>query len=166
MIRTPIKCVAPLFALTFLGGCTGDPTARFKTFVENAASRARADDELAKKLDLEAIEFDVTKTDSTISPYTAQVTISAVYRPAAAKEAPSGTNEVSRFVQQFHDYGDRKYVFVYAFQENKWVLKQSKAEGSGAAGFLAAITGPPQECDDYLETIKGPPKSLAKYFTP
>jgi hypothetical protein len=137
-------------------GCgSSDPTTRFKSFVAGASKSMEADQELNKKFKLSAPTFDVKATDSTVSPFVAQVVIDAIDLEQAAKSVPSDPDpQQQERLNYLHDFGDRTFIFEYAFQDGQWVVQKTttESESTGIDAINAKDAGPPSE--------------LVRYFTP
>ncbi len=75
-----------LIALAFVVGC-GSPTSQIETFIKKAHVALKNDKSLVKEyVFYNDLKYDVKKTNSTVTPYEAQVTFSGLNLPAAADE--------------------------------------------------------------------------------
>jgi hypothetical protein len=160
--------IVVLCGLALLSGCGGDPTVDFQSFAARAAARLKADAELNQQYQFDAPKFDVRKTDSTVSPFVADLTISAVdtgKRNAQIEDDKKfkemqeklSDPEQRRLRAIIHDNqrddGDTQFNFTYAYQKNAWVLQTSEAQ---CAGSIRAM----------IFKNNGPPAELLRHFTP
>lgn len=78
-----------ILAGTFTVGCVvgcGSPTKQFESFIAKADAALKADKTLKSDHKFSPVAYDVRKTDSTVSPYVAEVTVAGVNIPALAEK--------------------------------------------------------------------------------
>jgi|GEM_PF-4393581 len=188
-----LKVTAYMLTVASVVGC-GSPTKKFESFVAKAEGALRADAALKKDHIFSPVKYDVKQTDSTVSPFGAQVVVAGVNVPALVekqlriqggdqdaavmvvqhklevdepkakqlvqeaqkrmgpKTSFGDTPEGRKFenaVEATSDDGTRTYRFMYAYQDGKWVLKDSQIDTVNQQLMLGGV-----------------PKAIKQYFTP
>ncbi len=148
-----------------------DPVVTFKRVIETASVRAKSDTGrlhqlpstssaldttawLKSKPQIVSTSHDIKKTDSLVSPYMGTVVVKAqdthtkLYK---TKSEAASANDFSPTPSHF--FGPQSYRFIYAYQDETWVLK-SGVEFNEDSGVSDPIE-PGEESG-----------TLLKYFTP
>lgn len=130
-----------------------DPADGLREFAAMAFARASSDNRLTAEFQLEPPRVLAAKSDSLVAPPTAEVVVNAVDRVIKGDDVADwivekrdrvkgGGKGRIKLARDAGDDGRRNFVFVYAYQNGAWLLKEQKCNGRG---FM------PEELKRYFE---------------
>lgn len=138
---------------TGCGKSAPDPTDGLREFAAMAFSRAASDNRLTAEFQLEPPRVLSSKSNSLLAPRTAEVVVNGVDRVIKGDDVADwivekrdrvkgGGKGRIKLARDSGDDGRRNFVFVYAYQNGAWSLKEQKCNGRG---FM------PDELKQYFE---------------
>ncbi|HUY89752.1 MAG TPA: hypothetical protein VMV10_13545 [Pirellulales bacterium] len=156
--RCPLSTLA-VSACLLASGCgksVADPADSLRAFAQAAFARAASDNRLTAEFQLEPPRVRVAKEISPAPP-TAEVVVSGVDRVIKGDDVAGwllekrdrvkgGGRGRIKLARDSGDDGKRSFVFIYAYQDGAWSLKDQKCQGRG---YL------PEELKRYFE-LKAP----------
>lgn len=127
---------------TGCGKSAPDPTDGLREFAAMAFARAASDNRLTAEFQLEPPRVLAAKSDSLLAPPTAEVVVNGVDRVIKGDDVADwivekrdrvkgGGKGRIKLARDSGDDGRRNFVFVYAFQNGAWSLKEQKCNGRG-----------------------------------
>jgi hypothetical protein len=134
-----------LSACFYILGCgksAPDPTDALREFAATAFARAASDNRLTAEFQLEPPRVHSAKGDSLLAPRTAEVVVNGVDRVIKGDDVADwivekrdrvkgGGKGRIKLARDSGDDGKRNFVFVYAYQNGVWALKEQKCKGRG-----------------------------------
>jgi hypothetical protein len=145
--------VAACLGSTGCGKSVPDPTDALRAFAAAAFARASSDNRLTAEFQLEPPRVRSASSDSLSAPRMAEVVVNGVDRVIKGDDVAAwivekrdrvkgGGKGRIKLAREAGDDGKRNFVFVYAYQDGAWSLKEQKCNGRG---FM------PDELKQYFE---------------
>lgn len=132
-----ITSVAILFTVVFTSNALADPLSEFKKIVNKCSSGfdkkqtskvfflPKLSKWNKKEIDASQINFDVTKTDSLVSPYTGKITVFESNRWGVPVESETDASSIA--IDENSSATKSETTITYAYQDAKWILKTAKS---------------------------------------